>query len=135
MASLPKTVKKLPVLKVSTGKVSPRATSPRAKKKKCVKNTFEIIQFKKMIGKDLITLHKGVVSPEQNPDLKAKILSGSIKIIGMSGYVSGGIVYIFDGADRLIAVNSISYADIKKYKLEIDIVVNQYSNLSPLELP
>lgn len=113
--------------------IKKKPTSPKAKKKKCVKNTFELIQFKKMIGKGLITVYKGAVAiPEEG--IKEKILSGTYKSIAMTGFVSGGIVYIFNGVERLLALHSISYAEIKKNDIEIDIIINQYSKLSPNEL-
>jgi hypothetical protein len=114
--------------------VKKRSASPtKIKKKKCVKNTFELTQFKKMIGKGLITVYKGSVAiPEE--DIKGKILSGTYKSIAMTGFVSGGIVYIFNGVERLLALHSISYAEIKKNNIDIDIIINQYSKLSPNEL-
>jgi hypothetical protein len=102
-------------------------------KKKCTKNIYEIIQFKKMIGKGLIVPYKGVPA-SSNVDIKSKILSGSVKTIGMSGFVSSGVIHIFDGVDRLAAINSISYSDIKKAKLDIDICINQYAKMTPLDL-
>lgn len=111
--------------------------SPRVKKKKCVKNTYDLIQFKKMIGKGLILPYKATnfqITQDMLLSIKEKIISGSVKTIGMSGFVSSGIVYVFDGIDRLIAVNSISYADIKKAKLEIEVFLNQYSNMTQLDL-
>ena len=111
--------------------------SPRAKKKKCVKNTYDLIQFKKMIGKGLILPYKATnfqITQDMLLSIKEKIISGSVKTIGMSGFVSSGIVYVFDGIHRLIAVNSISYADIKKAKLEIEVFLNQYSNMTQLDL-
>jgi hypothetical protein len=120
---------KAPVKKIS----SPRATSPKAKKKKCVKNTFELVQFKKMIGKGLVIAYKGTTA-QFDASIKDKIMSGSVKSIGLSGFVSSGIIHIFDGVDRLLAIHAVSYAEIKKAKLEIDIFVNQYSSLTPLDL-
>jgi hypothetical protein len=122
---------------MSNAKIVKKPLSPRgsiAKKKKCIKNTFEFVQFKKMIGKGLITAYKNSAI-DQNISIREKILSGSIKTIGISGFVSGGIVYIFDGVDRLLAIHSISYADIKKHRLDnIEIIVNQYSKMTPLDL-
>lgn len=111
--------------------------SPRAKKKKCVKNTYDLVQFKKMIGKDLVIPYKTAnfqIDPAVQAAIKEKIISGSIKTIGMSGFVSSGIVHVFDGIDRLIAVHSVSYAEIKKAKLEIEVFVNQYFNMTQLDL-
>lgn len=111
--------------------------SPRTKKKKCVKNTYDLVQFKKMIGKGLVIPYKTAnfqIDPKAQAAIKEKIISGSIKTIGMSGFVSSGIVHVFDGIDRLIAVHSVSYAEIKKAKLEIEVFVNQYFNMTQLDL-
>lgn len=119
---------------MSTTKVVKKAISPRsskAKKKKPVQNQFELIQFKKMIGKGLVLPYKGAISPPDS-DLKNKILSKSVKTIAMTGFISSGIIYIFEGVDRLLAINTVSYAEIKKADLEIDIILNQYSSLSDL---
>lgn len=120
---------------VKTGKASVKKSlaSPRPKKKKCVRNTFDIVQFKKMIGKGLITAYKGSTQNDET-NIKDKILSGNIKSIAMIGFVSSGIIYIFNGVERLIALHSISYADIKKHDLDIDILITQYSKLTPQDI-
>ena len=48
----------------------------------------------------------------------------------MTGFLSGGIIYIFEGVDRLTALNAVSYADIKKAELGVEIYINQYSSLA-----
>lgn len=86
-----------------------------------------------MIGKGLITIRKG--SPTTlDISIKEKILSKTAKTIGMTGILHAGIIYIVDGVDRLIALNSISYAEIKKNNLDIDIVVSQHCNVPMDEL-
>jgi len=119
------------VVKKPAKPISP--TSPRTKKKKSVKNTFELVQFKKMIGKGLYVPYKGAVTT-LDVSIKEKIMSKSVKSIGLSGFVSGGIVHIFDGVDRLLAIHSVSYADIKKADLSMEIYVTQYSGMTPLDL-
>jgi len=52
----------------------------------------------------------------------------------MTGLVSSGIIHIFDGVDRLLAINAISYAEIKKASLDIDIIINQYTNMQMSDL-
>ena len=111
----------------------PQQMSPKSKKKKSITNTYELVQFKKMLGKGLVMPFKGVEATV-NPKVKEKILSGNVKTIGMSGFVRGGVIFIFDGVDRLLAINSITYADIKKTKIDIEIIVNQYNNLTPQDL-
>lgn len=117
----------------ATTKKQPQQLSPKSKKKKCVKNTFELVQFKKMIGKGLVVPYKGANQPIDEK-IKDKILSGLVKTIGMSGFVSSGIIYIFQGLDRLHSIHSISYAEIKKANLEIDICIAQYSKMTPQDL-
>jgi hypothetical protein len=115
---------------MSSVKSARRVPSPKAKKKKkLITNTFELIQVKKMIGKGLIVPYKGA-DLALNQELKNKILSKAIKSIAMTGFLSGGIIYIFEGVDRLTALNAVSYADIKKVELEIEIYINQYSSLA-----
>jgi hypothetical protein len=52
----------------------------------------------------------------------------------MTGFVSSGVIYIFNGVERLLAIHSISYAEIKKNNLSIDIIINQYSKLEPKDI-
>ncbi len=121
---------------MSSVRIIKKVVSPKAlkqKKKRLIQNTFELTQFKKMIGKGLVCPFKGVNSIF-DPELKNKILSKLVKTIAMTGFISGGIVYIYDGVDRLLALNAVSYAEIKKADLEIDIILNQYSNLSITDL-
>ena len=107
--------------------------SKKQKKKRLVQNTYDLAQFKRLIGKGLI-LQLKCATASFDTELKNKILSKSIKSVAMTGIVSNGIVYIFEGVDRLLALNAVSYAEIKKYDLEIDIYVNQYFNLSVNDL-
>jgi len=112
-----------------TQPTSPRSKSVKpVKKKKLVQNTFDLIQFKKMIGKGLVLPYKHG-GCQIDIGTKNKILSKEFKSVAITGFVNGGIIYIFDGIDRLLAINSISYAEIKKTDLDIDVIVNQYFNL------
>lgn len=109
--------------------ISSPTASKKQKKKRLVQNTYDLAQFKRLIGKGLITQLK-CAAATFDVELKNKILSKSIKSIAMTGIVSNGIVYIFEGVDRLLALNAVSYAEIKKYDLEIDVIINQHFNLS-----
>lgn len=122
---------------------SPRAKSPvrikTAVKKKIIKNTFDLIQFKKMLGKGVVKIHTGVVidkkaTAEEVKKIKDRVLDGSIKQIGMSGYVNGGICYVFNGVDRLLVINSISYQELKKNNPDVEVVINQYGKLTKEEI-
>ncbi len=113
--------------------VNSPSAAKKQKKKKLVQNTYDLAQFKRLIGKGLVMQLKCATAPFDT-ELKNKILSKTIKSIAMTGIVSNGIVYIFEGVDRLLALNAVSYAEIKKYDLEIDVYVNQYFNLSVNDL-
>lgn len=106
--------------------LSPRTvlTKPKVKKKKATQNTYDLVQFKKMIGKGLIEPQKGS-SVVQDPSMKEKILTKSVKIVAMTGTVNNGIIYITDGVERLLAINSVSYAEIKKHDLDLEVIVTQ----------
>jgi hypothetical protein len=114
--------------------------SPRLiKKKKPVRNIFDIVQFKKMIGKGLVTNWSGVVvdkksAAEDSKKIKDKLLSGNVKTVGLTGYINNGVIYIFVGIEKLYGINSISYSEIKKAQVDIEIYVNQYSKLSKEEI-
>jgi hypothetical protein len=111
-----------------------RDKSPDTSKKKFVKNSYELIQFKKMLGKQIIIPYKGY--PKINIDniIREKIYKGDIKIIILFGFINNGIVNIFDGIESLFLINNLSYADIKKYDINMEIQINQYTNLSPTDL-
>lgn len=118
-----------------------RSVSPRTKKKKSVQNVFDLIQLKKMIGKNLVIAFKGaerlndVQLTETNIlALKNKILTNNVKVISLTGFLSVGVLNIFEGVDRLLAINAITYADIKKTNLDIDIVITQYKYITPKDL-
>lgn len=121
--------------KVNTVVKSPRAS---AKKKASVKNTFDLVQFKKMVGKGMVKIWNGIVDKklvaEESKKIKDKILSGSIKSIGMSGYINEGVLYIFDGVERLLIINTISYSDLKKASINVDVIINQYPKMSKEEV-
>ena len=99
------------------------------------KNSYMLAQFKKMIGKNLVSIWSGViydkkVVAEEAKKIKENILNGSIRQIGMIGYVSeNGTLYIFSGVEKLFVIAALSYLDIKKYKLDVDINVVQYPKL------
>ena len=109
-----------------------KPSSPRTKKKPPVKNTFDLVQFKKMIGKGLILPYKNIAKFDEK--IKDKLLSKSVRMLYMTGFVSSGILYIFDGIDRLLAIAAISYAEIKKNELDFDIIIYQYPKLSSEEI-
>jgi hypothetical protein len=108
-------------------------------KKKSVRNIFDIIQFKKMIGKSMVKPYVGIVIDkktmiEEAKKIKDKILEGNIKSIAMTGYINAGVLFIILGVDRLYVINAISYQELKKSNVEIEIVINQYPKLTKDEI-
>ena len=99
------------------------------------KNTYFLPQFKKLMGKNLVDVWNGIIIDKKAiydnvKKIKDSVLSGQIKQINLIGYISdNGTLYIFSGVEKLYVIGSISYSDIKKYKLDIEISVVQYPKL------
>ena len=104
-----------------------RSRSPKkSPKKRSIKNTYDIIQFKKMVGKGIITYHKLCKHLMiDDPKYKEKIISSSIKNVYLSGYLSNGIIYIYENLDKFCTINNISYSEIKNKNINCDIVIMQ----------
>jgi hypothetical protein len=107
------------------------------RKRKTVKNTFDITQFKKLVGKKLILPYKKAADKktilELSKNYAEKILSGKVKQIILSGFLNtNGTLYIFDGLEKYYALESLSYLAVKK--IETPILVIQYSNVKVSEL-
>jgi hypothetical protein len=108
-------------------------------KKKFNKNTFDIIQFKKLLGKGVIKVWGDAIMDKKAmlvniKKFKEKILSRSVKSVGLTGYVNNGIVFIFNGIDRMLAIGSTPYSDLKKNNIDIDVIITQYTKLSRAEI-
>lgn len=107
---------------------------------KPVKNTFTLIQIKKMIGKKLIVPWKGLtVSPaelkEEAKKAKQKIMDSSdkktSKKIVITTVCINGVLNIIGGLERSMAISMISYKEITKNNLsDIRVVISQYSKMS-----
>lgn len=99
------------------------------------KNSFSLVQFKKMMGKHLVGVYSGVIVDKKQISLQVKtmketILNQSIKQISLVGCVNdSGILYIFNGVEKLFLIAGLSYSEIKKYKLDIEVCVIQYNKL------
>ncbi len=107
-------------------------TKPK-KKKKINHNVYNLIQFKKMIGKGMIKPWTGAVIDKEKlaenmKKIKDLVLSRNIKTINMMGYVNNGIIYVFRNVDRLYLLNSISYQDLKNTDVDLEINIIQYSD-------
>ena len=109
---------------------------------KAVRNIFPITQIKKMMGKKLIIPWKYIPITATLKDnikkLKELIITASPekqKNIIIIGVCINGIINIIGGVDRLIAISSISYDEIKKYNLSnLNITIMQYSSISQTEI-
>lgn len=106
-------------------------------KRKKATNVYDLIQFKKMLGKNMIKPH-GIIldrkgTMELNQKIREKILLGQIRNVSMRGYINNGILFIID-VDKLLIVDSISYSDIKSTGIDFDIYVEQYGKLNKLEI-
>lgn len=93
---------------------------PKARKKQL--NHYDLIQFKKMLGKKLIIV-KATLSPTKLQEYKKFILDKTIKEIKLSGTVTDGILTIED--ELAAVIQGLSYNEITKYQIELDIVVSQ----------
>lgn len=138
-----------PTIKTLKSPKSVRSKSPqkiavandnKSRKKKAIKNTFDLVQFKKMLGKGMIKMYTGIIidkkygTGEEAKKIKEKVLDGSIKSIGMTGYINNGIIYIFIGLERLLVINNISYSELKKAQVEVEVNVLQYGKLTKEEI-
>lgn len=106
-------------------------------KRKKTTNVYDLIQFKKMLGKNMIKPH-GIIldrkgTMESNQKIREKILLGQIRNVSMRGYINNGVLFIID-VDKLLIVDSISYSDIKNTGIDFDIYVEQYGKLNKLEI-
>jgi hypothetical protein len=109
------------------------------KKPKFTQNIFEITQFKKMLGKGIIKMWKGIIADKKTMErdvtrIKERILSNTSKTAIITGYLNDGVIYIFNGYEKMLAIGNISYADIKKKKIQLDIIVQQYPKLTKAEI-
>jgi hypothetical protein len=107
---------------------------------KPVKNTFTIIQVKKMIGKKLIVPWKGLNIPPQELKENAKKVAkkivessaqkGSKKLV-LTTVCINGILNVICGLERSTAISMISYKEIDKLNTsEIRIIIIQYPKMS-----
>ena len=107
---------------------------------KPVKNIFNLIQVKKMIGKKLIIPWKGINKPPQEINynarkVKKKILESAknekFKKIILSAICLNGVLNIINGLDRCMALSMISYKEIQKNNMEnMNVIILQYPKMS-----
>jgi hypothetical protein len=105
-------------------------------KSKVIKNTFSLFQLKKLIGKKLIVIWKGISITD---DLKNNLKKTKEKLIesfkknktcSITAMCISGILHVIYGVDILLAIMGISYTDIKKYEIGVCYVeISQYPKL------
>jgi hypothetical protein len=111
----------------------------KVKKKRPVRMVYDITQFKKMTGKNLICAWQGLVINRKSMlddirRLKERICAGQLHVLHMYGNLVNGVTYIFRGVEHLLVLNSISYSEIKNLDLDVEIVVQQYNKLTKDEI-
>lgn len=114
-------------------KSKPQAVKP-------IKNTFTILQVKKMIGKKLIVPWQGLNIPPQELKENAKKVvkkiiesssqKGSKKLV-LTTVCINGILNVICGLERSTAISMISYKEIEKLNTsEIRVVIIQHPKMS-----
>ena len=112
---------------------------------KPVKNTFNIIQIKKMLGKKLIVPWKGlnnspVALKEESRKFKKKILDSvkdphGVKKIVITTVCLGGVMNVVSGLERAVAISMFSYKDLEDDIIsDIKVVVSQYPRMSQADI-
>jgi hypothetical protein len=106
---------------------------------KPVKNMFNLLQIKKMLGKKLIITWKGLnihahELKEESKKMKKKIMefgSKNAKKIVITTVCLNGVLNIISGVGRAGAITMISYKEIQKLNLtDIKVVIIQYPKMS-----
>lgn len=106
-------------------------------KAKSVKNTFSLTQIKKLIGKKLLILWKGIAitnemknKVKQTKDKLIDIFKSGKQKVSISTMCISGILHVIFGAEILLAIMNIPYTDIKKYDIgSYNIEVIQYTKI------
>ena len=107
--------------------------------KKLVKNTYTLLQVKKMIGKKLIIPWKNISIMAESKDkakkLKRILLKNPGKRLVIIASCMKGILNVVDCIEKYLAITMLSYSDIKKHKLEdFEIVIIQHRHLKAIEI-
>ena len=118
------------------------AKSPKKTKKHAYRLVmYDFIQFKRMIGKKLVRQWSGIISDEKHQTSAEKVKKQLINkkqrsgLLPMRGFLNDGVLYIFFGIERMIAINSLSYATIKQSDYNnIFVEVTQYGKLTKTEV-
>ncbi len=107
--------------------------------KKPIRNIYPLIQVKKMIGKKLLIPWKNVSVLGETKDNAKKIKKTLIKNTGkrlvLITTCVNGILNVVAGIEKYIALTTLSYSDIKKYKLEnFEVLIVQHQHLKAIEI-
>lgn len=106
----------------TTKKISHKRTD----EEKPVRNQFNMIQIKKMIGKKLLIPWKWIAITDkikkQSQDVQKRLISlakeKNYKTIVMTTTSINGVFIVIKGLERYMAINSTSYKTIKNYDMQ-----------------
>ena len=115
---------------------------------KPVRNTFTLIQIKKMLGKKLIIPWKGLNSSpaelkEEAKKSKKKIIESlkdgdkaqSSKKLVITTICINGVMNIIGGLDRAVAISLFSYKELEKNSIsDIKVVISQYPRMPQVDI-
>lgn len=105
------------------------------------KSSYDLVQFKRMIGKGLVkpwsglTINKKTIG-EKIAAAREKILSAKQKFrsVCMSAALNDGILHVFRTYEYLLAIDSIPYSVIKKNNITLTINMQQYCKLTKQQI-
>jgi len=99
-----------------------------------VRNTYNLLQVKKLIGKKLLIPWKNVSILNETKHNAKKVkktlmTSRGKKLVIITSCING-VLNVIEGVEKYLAITMLSYSDIKKYKLEdLEIIVIQYPHM------
>lgn len=113
------------------------------KSPKQLRNQFGLMHIKKLIGKKLLIPWKGLTITDKDKKSSININKNLIDLAKQKNYKNiiltvvsvNGVLYIIKGIDRYLAINQISYKDIKKYNMnEFVITLVCYQGLTQSQI-
>jgi len=112
----------------------------KSKQKRPVRNTYDLLQIKKQIGKKLLVPWKEILLNTIGKDTIRKIKDQIIandgkKMITITCISSGGVLHVIKGIEKYLAIVNISYDEIKKKRLySTPVIIVQYMGLNKTEI-
>lgn len=104
--------------------------------KKITRNQFSLVQFKKLMGKNLIVLSR-IPFNKQVETNSANIMLASIKPDQVFSVVAilrtDGVLEVIKNVSTFMMIAALPYDDIKKKNLACVVQVQQYNNLTSAE--